>query len=976
MKKLQIPLISLKERGVHTEMFNEAKDSFFKDTYEQAFRAVLSIHQANMKRRDKRSWRQQVHDIQNVIAFSGRRGTGKTSAMLTFANALHDDKLEELLSGTKALERCKPETEDGIPGIKKCEFYALPYVDASLLAETEDLFIVVLSKMLYTLDEFERNMKDDPVSEYRNSCLGKLRKDINDVYNQYVGLKGKEKYSEAYSYQAMVKNAQKHNLREAFKKLIESYIEVCFHTKIQDNLCPYHESRRNDPRYLVICIDDIDMAQNGVMEIMSCIYTYFMLPNVIVLTTLNFTLLSKAIEKYYYNTLVYGNKSEDYFSTLCKEQTNDYLRKIISSDMRIVMPSWKKSDYREFIEMKVDLSDGTKDAVKVIEEIEESLPNLKDGHLISYLRKIMNNKKKEVAISPKELMLLMLADRTGIYLDAVGFKRHFMEPDSLRNMVDLFNLFYSMENPRVKTGDEKAVFKYTPQHTKIFQQNIKIIMDYFYFKLVPDFCLSYEEEMIFHQFYTAVLSRRAKRIITYYRKKLEQRHKENVLIQDQLEAEGEFTPIYNYGEMFRVIHHASRLEIVSKEMIKAILACYSFILPRIFDEYVVDYLDGLDQQLTGIEMSREEFESLAVRQKIKILYSNNFHDNLKKPRLLYELFGNTLLGNWNLDLFCGKRLGIRTREIKKEIMEASLYLPDNYKSFFDIEDKKDNHLGYLLTNSVNCIEKIGKIRDEEKRKYIAEKVKEYTGEYEDIHATEISAKIYTAVSLYENEYPLVHLIYLLMLYPLDYRDKPSTLYSSKLDLDPTAFVVNVSRYREFFDWLMEVQFATTALKKMKSKFKVHCQYVKDRIEFYIHSQRYPHFVLPLHQTDLIYNVIKRSVGEIVYSSDFLLEKKKRNNKDISPEKTIQMFYKNIRKELRREDEVYTNANRSITYEEQFVSCPVVQHFLYWDEKKHDNPFNIKPCNAADGSRFETSQNPESSENEGESRADFEKENAI
>lgn len=841
MKKLQIPLTSLKERGVHTEMFNEAKDSFFKDTYEQAFRAVLSIHQANMKRRNKRPWRQQVHDIQNVIAFSGRRGTGKTSAMLTFANALHDDKLEELLSGTKALERCKTEMEDGISGIKKCEFYALPYVDASLLAETEDLFIVVLSKMLYTLEDIEKNMKDDPVSEYRNSCLGKLRKDINDVYNQYVGLKGKEKYSEAYSYQIMVKNAQKHNLREAFKKLIESYIEVCFHAKIQDNLCPYHESRRNDPRYLVICIDDIDMAQNGVMEIMSCIYTYFMLPNVIVLTTLNFKLLYKAIEKYYYNTLVYGNKSEDYFSTLCKEQTNDYLRKIISSDMRIVMPSWKKSDYREFIEMKVDLSDGTKEGDKVIEEIEESLPNLKDGHLISYLRKKMNNERKEVAISPKELMLLMLADRTGIYLDAVGFKRHFMEPDSLRNMVDLFNMFYNMENPRVKIGDEQVAFKYTSQRTDIFQQNIKITMDYFYFKLVPDFCLSYEEEMILRQFYTAVLSRRSKRIITYYHKKLEERHQDNVLLKDQLESENKLTTLYSYGEMFRIIHHASRLEIVSKEMIKAILACYSFILPRIFDEYISDYLEELGEQS---------------------LYDFKYQDSLGKLALLYEVFGNTLLGNWNLDLFAGKEICI-------------------------------NPQTFEITDSPNI----------------------------DTQPQEVDSNY--------NQY-MDHLIFSLMLYPLDYRDKPEKIVLSELKLDPTAFVINVSRYREFFDWLSKVGLD---FDREKTNFQSQCEYIREQIADYVLSQSYPHFVLPLHQTDLIYNVIKRSVGDIVYSSDFMLEKKTRTN--LSPEATIRIFYENIRKELGREDRVYSTKNRSITYEEQFVSCPVVNHFLYWKEKTED-----------------------------------------
>ncbi|MCM1508366.1 MAG: hypothetical protein NC177_14730 [Ruminococcus flavefaciens] len=916
LKKMHISLTSLKERGVHTDMFDETEDSFFKDTYEQAFRAVHSIHHANMKQKDKASLRQQVHDIQNVIVFTGRRGTGKTSAMLTFANALHDGKLEKLLSGTKSLKKYRTEYENGVPGIRECKFYALPYVDASLLAKTEDLFIVVLSKMLDTLNEFEGQMKNAIDSEFKDNCLEKLRKNINDVYNQYVGLKGNKKYSEAFSYQIMVKNAQKHNLRESFKKLIEFYIDVWANLKAQDNICHYSSNRKDDSRYLVICIDDIDMAQNDVMEIMSCIYTYFMLPNVIVLTTLNFKLLSKAIEKYYYNTLAYGNKTEEYFSQLCKEQTNDYLRKIISSDMRIVMPSWKKSDYREFIEMKIDLSDGTSDGDEAERKIEEMFPNLKSGHIVSYLKGKMEEGEKTIAISPKELILLMLADRTGIYLDAVGFKLHFMEPDSLRNMVDLFNMFYNMENPRVKTDDEEKAFKYTEQHTKIFRQNIKIIMDYFYFKLVPDFCLSYEEEMVFHQFYTAVLSRRAKRIITYYRKKLEQSFNNNVLIKDQFEDEKKLDSFYNYGEMFRVIHHASRLEIMSKEMIKAILACYSFILPRIFDEYIVEYLKTLHEQINENNMTIGEYEKLSVSEKCRKLDENKIFSNLKKPELLYKIFGNTLPGNWNYDLFSGNSI-----HIKYEKFETQNVFDGNYQSF---ESVKDSHLKCMLSQGLR--QKIGEIADDTIKKIIGKEVVNNC-EVKKIYQSENDVPIYTAIAIYEMKYDILHLIYSLMLYPLDYSDKPNEIVFSELKLDPTAFVINVSRYREFFDWLTDKTLLKNLSEDEKPIFRSHCNYVKDRIEHYVLSQKYPHFVLPLHQTDLVYNVIKRSVGEIVYSSDFLLERKEKNN-DFTPEETIKRFYENIRKELHREDEVYTNANRSITYEEQFVSCPVVQHFLY------------------------------------------------
>lgn len=835
LKKLHIPFDSFENRGVHTETFDDIEKSFFKDIYLQAYSAVYSIHMANNLYKSSERSNQQIHDIQNVIAFTGRRGTGKTSAMLTFANALK-----------KSSKKFPKGKED----LQNCEFYDLPYIDASLLDENEDLLIVVISKMLFKLNEIESNMKKSGIFEDNKGVFSDLSKKINNIYNRYNELKSNKQYSEASSYEALMKNAEKYNIRESLRELVDKFINVYSMASEKNPTCSYYAEKNS--RYLVICIDDIDMVRSNAMEVMNCIYTYFMLPKIIVLTTLNFQLLSKSIEKYYYKTLAYNDKDSEHFSLLCKEQTNDYLRKIVSSDMRIVMPSWKKNDYREFIEMKVNLIEKGQRLI----EITKKFPSIKNGHIISFLngKEITNNTEapESVSISPKHLILLMLADRTGIYLDAVGFKRHFMEPNSLRNMMDLFYLFYNMENPRIRDENEKY-FKYTEKNIPIFQQNIKVTMDYFYFKLLPDLCMSNEEEDAFHKFYTEVLTRRAKRIIIYYHQKIEKESKEDLREKKHFEEESKLPKDYSYGELFRVIHHSSRLNIMDKNMIKAILACYSFILPRIYDEYIVEYLEQRNTYISNNNMIIEEFEKLQPSRKSEILENFKFDDKLKKQEVLYTVVGDTLLGNWRNDLFQNKQLMI------------------------DIES---NYLPFGK-NKCEC-------------------------EWE-------------------------HLVYLLMLYPINYNDDLKELEISQIRLAPTAFVINVSRYKEFFERIRKIGGICN-----QECFKNACDAVENKISEYVLKQRYPHFALPIHQTDLIYNVIKRSVGAIIYSNDFLVEKREVQG---DPEEIIKNLFENIEKELIREDNEYSQSSRSITFKNQFRTCPVVNHFL--NEKKITYSIKIK-----------------------------------
>lgn len=92
----------------------------------------------------------------NIITFVGRRGTGKSSAMQSFMHAL--------LNNTKNPEREAREYTiyDNSRNPKPVQFIGIDWIVASLLEKGEDIFEVILAKMLKVfLEDIEsEQMKD------------------------------------------------------------------------------------------------------------------------------------------------------------------------------------------------------------------------------------------------------------------------------------------------------------------------------------------------------------------------------------------------------------------------------------------------------------------------------------------------------------------------------------------------------------------------------------------------------------------------------------------------------------------------------------------------------------------------------------------------------------------------------------------------------------------------------------------------
>ena len=842
---LTIPINVLSTRGVILESLSDLKESFFADVYGQALNTIALIIKNNENEEASSKQMKKPYFVQNTIAFSGRRGTGKTSVMNTVCHYLLTNK----------------PGEDGFcdPAIKaildKVDFYSIPQmIDASHLDENEDLFEVIIAYLIKDIKKIKESKDFD--EEKHGEKADDLSRKLAKMQNDYDSLIQTNNKTIQTSYEVLVRGADKHLIQYDFKTIIDDYL------KFKAN-CSFNKVQISDKsKYLIICVDDIDMYPGDPVQILQCIYRYFMLPNMIVLTSLNSGLLVQYIYKHYFDKLASkrDNSVNMYFSdgfysqrnALCQEQSNEYFRKIVPIDMRIIMPSWKKSDYKDLIKKDVRLVKQNQ-----IKEIDKSFPNLIPGRFYTNIcRKINRN---EQTMSVKEFIFQLLADRTGIYLDATGNKAHFMEPDSLRNMIDLFYTLYSMNNIRINGVNEK---KYTDNNKDKIRQNYKTILDTFYFKILPNLELEDAEPGLFEYISREPITRRNKIIIDYYHNYL--RTKEPHINQDNsnnsVEAEkGLSYPLYTYyagdyciGELFKVLHNSSRNNCFSKDMIKAILASYSFKLPYLYDEGIYYYEEK-------IKKSKEENKEAAN-------YINPFHNDYFKP--LLEVFGDSLLGSWNRDLFMGKRL--------RWYIDPSVFMCENkndinllikYLLFVRLDDlQKDEYIQFSHYKKVNGTDKV--LSPEEK--------------------------------------------------------KHCSRFLINYDLDITAFIINIIRFDEFesvvkksLEFIIPKENESSIVNEAFNDYHEKIDNIVVRKKEQDNSEEnkdfyYPLFPYPIHQMDIAYNVIKRAIKEIVYVSDSSLDIRKdrslSNQKEILD--TIQHFYQNILAELNKVKQRYPLFNNS------------------------------------------------------------------
>ncbi|MBQ7131199.1 MAG: hypothetical protein IJO29_01385 [Oscillospiraceae bacterium] len=820
--ELRIPFESLLNRGIQRRMIDAMNDDgFLNKTYTQAFRLVETICATS-----KRITHQD--EIHNVIAFMGRRGTGKTSAMLSVADSLSDVKHTDEVK------------------ISNC-FIQLPYINAAILDETEDIFLIILSSMFKKIDEKSKR-EDFPYKKERYDNARMIKEDICNIYGHYVSLKCNDNLTSSYN--SMEKLSDRYSIREEFTNLVLKYTN--FHKEL------FEPNSSTNDMHLIICIDDIDMSRQNHMRIMQCIHQYLMIPHMIVMVTLNLPVLTASLQKETFLRLSTTEEKNKQNLHLAFEHTHDFLRKIIPSDMRITMPSWRKYDYRALTPVRINLGTSAK-----LDEYRKNFPALKHSILFKKLEE--NGMDADYAVSPKELVLIILADRTQVYLDAKGNKFHFMEPDSLRNLYDIFYMIYQMKDiASLKRSESTDITLLLSR-----KANVKILLDYLYFKLFPEYDFSQREEKLIREFLAEPIDRRGKRIWEYYYNCLtsedEQKRIVSIYGENFFNEEKNRYVIdnYSFGELFRILYSASRIGLMDQKLIRFILASFSFSLPQCVE----------DEKWKNSSSTEDYF-----------LKKDNY-------RNLRDIFGYTLLGTWCKDLFEGS-------------LDTLIY-PEAFCDFCD-EDAN----GTLILNTENIkfrffvydLLLLLLMSSRSTREPYIVNQNYITTEYHIENHIDPTSFIINSLCAEERLTNMKFINELSYIYRSKCDDAGNTVYSI------SELLTAILRHSNIDANVDDINSVVTGLMK-----ELQTSLQQSNILWFF-----------LKHTDLAYNVIKRAVYYILYSSEMNLRDTKANQR--TPLETIQKLYEIIYKKLKENDDVYHLTEDSCRFSEMFRNHIIVQKY--------------------------------------------------
>lgn len=271
------------------------KKSLFFEQYKNAFDS-LSSYLKVLKTKDE----EENEPLNNIFAFIGERGTGKTSCMLSVANELTNKSENSIL--------------DNYQEVKKLTFHKLSMIDPSFFDEKHGIIAEILASLYneYRITEKSNN------SFEKTEILGKFA-DLQKDFNCLLASDAEKPYDDL---EQLVSLSAAVNLRANFGELVTMFMKYI---------------GKPDGK-LIIMIDDIDLHTNQATIMVEQIRKYLVQPNVVILLAIKLDQLAMLKRQQYtieYKVLLEkGKVSEE----VIDEMVERYLTKLIPFDQRIFMP--------------------------------------------------------------------------------------------------------------------------------------------------------------------------------------------------------------------------------------------------------------------------------------------------------------------------------------------------------------------------------------------------------------------------------------------------------------------------------------------------------------------------------------------------------------------------------------------------------------------------------------------------------------
>lgn len=850
-----ISLDKILQRGVHIEKASEFRESIFEEVFRNSIYAVEKIVTENREKEDQKYLKKHSEEIEipNVISFIGRRGTGKTSALLSFQNALAEYGSQNIYG-----------RENGIifnnkVGMENVRFFTLDFIDASILDESEDVFILVLARMYNNLQDINQ------VKQCKNSVYYDLMKRLGEIYSDFLNLKEEKQYrNDIYSpIEHLEHIASSQNIRRQFAKLVESYLSYignCENT-------PCHES------YLVIVIDDMDMANYNVekrygkdkkrcnsksYEISNSIHKYLSIPKIIVLTAYNhINLITQNWSFFIEKEQLELEQEIGEQRRASAELASQFMDKVFPLDYRVYMPSWRKKDFQKE-RFQINVKTSCADEKNIF-------------YQYSYLQ------GKDV-LSIKEFILVLYAAKIGIYFDFSGEKVHFLEPDSLRKLVSIIKLFeypgYVLE--KVVQKDKKEKYR---------NIIIKRIKNDAYFRFAQENLFIPEERGFFDELMSLRIDKRSEEIVRRYceyftklgkeKKKMEKETgpvvpyavMKEFYLYDELDQSAQIRKkfdnrnvTYSFAELVHTLFHMFQgNNWASRELASCILYSYSICLSEIYDDYR-KWICDIDNNKLKYLFRNKHFDERRGNESDTLKKLNDDYETLK------GVIGKSICGHWTEYFF-------------PEVF--STVIPKGRRQSTVI-------IGCVDVKSVNF--RVMGMKGKEKN---------------------IVKQIIVYAMLYADVLDRNHLL-------LDVRSGDSNQYSVQIlvpykhELEMTSYINYAFLYRDFLSkmeklLLVAIDLKESTIEENKDLLDILYLLKKDIIEefdilwgkFIDWDKNYGAMIFPIHNFDCAYNMLihiyqetatREEAKEILSGKDFLDEFDVLKNKFLRYLRNIDKFY--------------------------------------------------------------------------------------
>lgn len=369
---------------IKIEKGNDFNDSIFKNVYKNAWSSILEIiKQAENNKGTK------YDDFNNIIAFTGERGKGKSSSMISFRDALINKSCNDHHFFFKINEI---ESLDYII-VKDATFADIDIIDPSLF-RGESIFEIILAKMF---QKFQDGLNNSHLN-FNQDDKRELLKHFQNVFQnlQIINSDPKELYKKD-SIEALSKLAISSNLRVGFKNLVKCYLEKF----------------ENNKNFLIIGIDDFDLNFSNTYSMLEDIRQFLIQPNIVVLISINKNQLSESI---YNNFLGELNGKYTVDKNILRNRTSKYIEKLIPISRTIELPNFILEDETNIID--------TVEIKKLSDTTKYFLKENKIGSLYEFL-------------------IFYLSSKLNILITNYSFRKNLIIPKTLREIKELVQNAYS-----------------------------------------------------------------------------------------------------------------------------------------------------------------------------------------------------------------------------------------------------------------------------------------------------------------------------------------------------------------------------------------------------------------------------------------------------------------------------------------------------------------------------------------------------